>query len=94
MEACLKCSNPGFCNDVTIREGVCTPDYPGRPHENLLLPFRELDVNDLTKRNKLRFVNIESNLRNMYFQNAFRQHRATGDFEFEFAQRYENASVR
>ena len=89
LEDCLKCLDPINCNDVTIREGICTQDNLGQKYKNLLLPFNELEFTEMAKKFRTRWPNIESNLRSLYFQNAIMEYEQTGTFDFKFQYRWE-----
>ena len=83
----MKCLDSDLCNDVTIREGVCSLDTVGKKYEKIVGPFKELEFAEITKHFEQRWLNIETNLRNMYFQNAFKLHGERGNFDFSFAYR-------
>ena len=84
LEDCLKCLDAEKCNDVTIREGLCRLDEQLVSYPLLLEPFQHFEIEEITPKHQLRWVNIESNLRNLYFQNAFKEYQLTKAFDFGF----------
>ena len=76
-----------LCNDVTIKEGVCSLGAADEDGLEVMVPIYELEFTEITKNFELRWLNFGSNLRNMYFQNAFKLYNERENFEFSFAYR-------